>query len=119
MDLNNTKNINSRQWLFTALTCTLFASIVVAEKAQAILSICMGLQLASIIFLTKPAEFIRNYIKDRTMLWFSVSYLFLILSFIYSSNTHYLLERLQIKLPFLLYALVWPSIGILSTQQIR
>lgn len=119
MDLNNTKNINLKQWLFTALTCTLFASIVVAEKAQAVLSICMGLQLASIIFLTKPAEFIRNYIKDRTMLWFSVSYLFLIFSFIYSSNTHYLLERLQIKLPFLLYALVWPSIGILSTQQIR
>ena len=119
MDLNNTKNINLKQWLFTALTCTLFASIVVAEKAQAVLSICMGLQLASIIFLTKPAEFIRNYIKDRTMLWFSVSYLFLIFSFMYSSNTHYLLERLQIKLPFLLYALVWPSIGILSTQQIR
>ncbi len=119
MDLNDTKRTNLKQWLFAALTCTLFASIVAAEKAQAVLSICMGLQLASIIFLTKPIELLRTYIKDKTMIWFSVSYLFLLFSFAYSSNTNYLLERLQIKLPFLLYALVWPSVGVLSKQQIR
>lgn len=119
MTTNEQTTSGIKQWLFTGATCLLFASIIAGERAQALLSICMGLQLASILFLTKPSVLIKNFTSNRALFWFSFSFLFLIVGFLYNQNLKYLAERLQIKLPFLLYALLWPSAPKLAGTHLR
>jgi O-antigen ligase len=104
---------------FTLFTCLWFVGIILGEKAPAMLSICSIGQVLSIIILTHPKKLWANFISDKGMLIFSLSFLFLLLSFFYSDNLKYLSERLQIKVPILLYALIWPSIGVLSQKQIK
>jgi O-antigen ligase len=104
---------------FTLFTCLWFVGIILGEKAPAMLSICSIGQVLSIIILTHPKKLWANFISDKGMLIFSLSFLFLLLSFFYSDNLKYLSERLQIKVPILLYALIWPSIGVLSKKQIK
>lgn len=103
--------------LFTVFTCLLFPAILAAERAPALLSIVMVLQLLSVIAFTTPKKLWVNFAGNRPFFIFSFCYLFLLLGFFYSSNLNYLLERLQIKLPLLLYALIIPSIGELSCRQ--
>lgn len=105
--------------LFTLFTCLWFVGIIAGEKAPAILSITMIVQLLSVLLLTHPKMLWSNFINNKAMAFFSLSFLFLLLSFFYSDNLKYLGERLQIKVPILLYALIWPSIGILSKKQIK
>ena len=105
--------------LFTLFTCLWFVGIIAGEKAPVILSITMIGQLLSVLLLTHPKKLWRNFINNKAMAFFSLSFLFLLLSFFYSDNLKYLGERLQIKVPILLYALIWPSIGILSKKQIK
>ncbi len=104
---------------FTLFTCLWFVGIILGEKAPAMLSICSIGQVLSVILLTHPKKLWANFISDKGMLIFSLSFLFLLLSFFYSDNLKYLGERLQIKVPILLYALIWPSIGVLSQKQIK
>jgi CDP-diglyceride synthetase len=106
-----------RNVLFTVFTCVLFVAIIAAERAPAFLSIAMIGQLLSVILFTKPVRLWQNFYHNKAFFYFSFCYLFLLLSLFYSSNMHYLLERLQIKIPLLLYALVIPSIGTLSQVQ--
>lgn len=105
--------------LFTIFTCLWFVGIIAGEKAPAVLSITMIGQLLSVLLLTHPKKLWSNFINNKAMALFSLSFLFLLLSFFYSDNLRYLGERLQIKIPILLYALIWPSIGILSKQQFK
>jgi O-antigen ligase len=105
--------------LFTIFTCLWFVGIIAGEKAPAILSITMIGQLLSVLLLTHPKKLWCNFIKNKAMAFFSLSFLFLLLSFFYSDNLKYLGERLQIKVPVLLYALIWPSIGALSKKQFK
>jgi O-antigen ligase len=105
--------------LFTLFTCLWFVGIIAGEKAPAILSITMIGQLLSVFLLTHPKKLWSNFINNKAMAFFSLSFLFLLLSFFYSDNLNYLGERLQIKVPILLYALIWPSIGVLSQKQIK
>lgn len=104
---------------FTLFTCLWLVGIILGEKAPALLSICSISQVLSIMLLTHPKKLWANFISDKGMLIFSLSFLFLLLSFFYSDNLKYLEERLQIKVPILLYALIWPSIGVLSKKQIK
>jgi O-antigen ligase len=104
---------------FTLFTCLWFVGIILGEKAPAMLSLCSIGQVLSIIILTHPKKLWANFISDKGMLIFSLSFLFLLLSFFYSDNLKYLGERLQIKVPILMYALIWPSIGVLSQKQIK
>ena len=104
---------------FTLFTCLWLVGIILGEKAPALLSICSIGQVLSIMLLTHPKKLWANFISDKGMLIFSLSFLFLLLSFFYSDNLKYLGERLQIKVPILLYALIWPSIGLLSKKQIK
>jgi O-antigen ligase len=104
---------------FTLFTCLWLVGIILGEKAPALLSICSIGQVLSIMLLTHPKKLWANFISDKGMLIFSLSFLFLLLSFFYSDNLKYLGERLQIKVPILLYALIWPSIGVLSKKQIK
>lgn len=106
-----------RSKLFTLFTCVFFAGIVMGEKAPALLSIGMAGQVLSILLLTHPKKLFQAFIKEKSMWIFSISFLFLLLSFFYSTNLPHLLERLKIKVPFLAYALIWPSIGLLSKKQ--
>lgn len=108
-----------KEQLFTITTCLLFVSIILGEKAQAVLSISMGLHIASILLLTAPTALFKNFFQNRAMLLFSFSFLFLLFSFFYSNNWKYLAERLQIKLPFLLYAVIIPSIGSIKPSQLQ
>jgi O-antigen ligase len=105
--------------LFTIFTCLWFVGIIAGEKAPAVLSITMIGQLLSVLLLTHPKKLWNNFINNKAMALFSLSFLFLLLSFFYSDNLRYLGERLQIKIPILLYALIWPSIGVLSKQQFK
>ncbi len=105
--------------LFTAFTCLWFVGIIAGEKAPAVLSITMAGQLLSVLLLTHPKKLWSNFINNKAMAFFSLSFLFLLLSFFYSDNLIYLGERLQIKVPILLYALIWPSIGVLSKKQFK
>lgn len=105
--------------LFTIFTCLWFVGIIVGEKAPALLSISMIGQVLSIILLTHPKKLWTNFVANKSMLLFSLSFVFLLISFFYSENLKYLGERLQIKLPILLYALAWPSIGSLNTKQLK
>ena len=105
--------------LFTIYTCLWFVGIIVGEKAPALLSISMIGQVLSIILLTHPKKLWTNFVANKSMLLFSLSFVFLLISFFYSENLKYLGERLQIKLPILLYALAWPSIGSLNTKQLK
>jgi len=114
------KNTNYyKTGLFTLFTCLWFVGIIAGEKAPAILSITMIGQLLSVLLLTHPKKLWSNFINNKAMAFFSLSFLFLLLSFFYSDNLNYLGERLQIKVPILLYALIWPSIGVLSQKQIK
>lgn len=106
-----------RNNLFTLFTCIFFAGIIVGEKAPALLSIGMAGQVLSILLLTPPKKVWNAFTADKSMWLFSISFLFLLLSFLYSSNMNHLLERLKIKVPFLAYALIWPSIGALNKKQ--
>ena len=108
-----------KSWWFTIASCLLFVGIIAGEKAQALLSIGMAAQLLSVLLFTSPKQIWTNFIGNKAMLLFSLCYLFLLLSFFYSDNKHYLLERLQIKIPLLLYALFWPSLVNISTKQLR
>lgn len=114
---NNIQTETIRSWLFSGFTCLVFAAIILAEKAPALLSIAMIAQLLSILLFTHPRRLFSNFLKEKALVLFSVSYLFLLAGFLYSSNTDYLTERLQIKLPLLLYALAIPSTGPLSKRQ--
>ena len=105
--------------LFTLFTCLWFVGIIAGEKAPALLSISMIGQVLSIILLTHPKKLWTNFVANKGMLVFSLSFVFLLISFFYSENLKYLGERLQIKLPILLYALVWPSIGVLNNKQLK
>jgi O-antigen ligase len=105
--------------LFTIFTCLWFVGIIAGEKAPSILSITMIAQLLSVLLLTHPKKLWSNFINNKAMAFFSLSFLFLLLSFFYSDNLKYLGERLQIKVPILLYALIWPSIGALSKKQFK
>ncbi|MFN3446215.1 MAG: hypothetical protein ACK44D_10775, partial [Bacteroidia bacterium] len=105
--------------LFTIFTCLWFVGIIFGEKAPALLSISMIGQVLSIILLTHPKKLWTNFVANKSMLLFSLSFVFLLISFFYSENLKYLGERLQIKLPILLYALAWPSIGSLNTKQLK
>ncbi|MBP9186315.1 MAG: O-antigen ligase family protein [Bacteroidia bacterium] len=105
--------------LFTLFTCLWFVGIILGEKAPAILSITMVGQLLSILLFTGPKKLWNNFTTNKAMLLFSFSFLFLLLSFFYSDNLKYLTERLQIKIPLLLYAFIWPSIGELTLKQIK
>ena len=105
--------------LFTVFTCLWFVGIIAGEKAPAVLSITMIGQLLSVLLLTHPKKLWNNFISNKAMAIFSLSFLFLLLSFFYSDNLRYLSERLQIKVPIILYALIWPSIGVLSKQQFK
>lgn len=103
--------------LFTLFTCLLFIALIGAEKAPALLSIAMICQALSIILFTAPKKLFAQFMAQRPLVLFSFCYLFLLLSFFYSENTQYLFERLQIKLPLLLYPLICPSIGRLTHSQ--
>lgn len=105
--------------LFTFFTCFLFVALIGAEKAPAWLSIAMICQALSIILFTPPKKLFRNFLDQQPLVIFSFCYLFLLLGFFYSDNIHYLSERLQIKLPLLLYPIICPSIGRLSPSQKR
>jgi O-antigen ligase len=108
-----------KQYLFIAFSCLLFGTIVLAEHSPALLSISMMGQLFSIILFTKPKNLIQNFIQNKPLLYFSFGYLMLLFSFFYSENTSYLWERLQIKIPLLLYPIVLPSLPALSGKQLR
>lgn len=105
--------------LFTFFTCFLFVALIGAEKAPAWLSIAMICQALSIILFTSPKKLLTNFTGQQPLVIFSFCYLFLLLGFFYSDNIHHLFERLQIKLPLLLYPLICPSIGRLSVSQKR
>ncbi len=110
---------NYKTTLFTVFTCLWLVGIIAGEKAPALLSITMIGQLLSVLLLTHPKKLWNNFINNKAMAFFSLSFLFLLLSFFYSDNLKYLGERLQIKIPILLYALIWPSIGVLSKIQFK
>ncbi|MES2690310.1 MAG: O-antigen ligase family protein [Bacteroidota bacterium] len=104
---------------FTFFTCFLFVALIGAEKAPALLSIAMICQALSILIFTSPKKLLQNFAAQKPLVIFSFCYLFLLLSFFYSDNFTYLFERLQIKIPLLLYPLICPSIGRLSPNQKR
>ncbi len=120
MTLTNITNTEIyKKQLFTIFTCLWFVGIILGEIAPAILSITMAGQLLSILLFTAPKKVWNNFLTNKALLIFSFSFLFLLLSLFYSDNLKYLAERLQIKIPLLLYALLWPSIGELSIKQLR
>ena len=107
-----------KSWWFTIASCLLFVGIIAGEKAQALLSIGMAAQLLSVLLFTSPKQIWTNFIGNKAMLLFSLCYLFLLLSFFYSDNKLYLLERLQIKIPLLLYVLFSLRFVNISTNQL-
>lgn len=108
-----------KQWLFTAFTVLLFVALILAEKTPALLSIATIGQAASVLFLTKPSTLVKNLISNKAVMVFTFSYLFLLLSFFYSSNLTYLTERLQIKVPLLILPIIWINVGRLNQQHLR
>jgi O-antigen ligase len=106
-------------WSFTAFSCLFFVALIGSEKAPALLSIVMAGQILSVILLTHPKTLFLNFLHDKGSLFFSFSYLFLLISLFYSENFDYLFQRLQIKLPLLLYAIVWANVGRFSQTQLK
>ena len=106
-------------WAFTAFSCLFIPALIGSERAPALLSIVMGGQLLSVFLLTPTRTLILNFVRNRAALIFTLGYLSLLFSFFYSDDYGYLWERLQIKLPLLLYPIAWANVGKFSESQLK
>ncbi|TAE89055.1 MAG: O-antigen ligase domain-containing protein [Bacteroidetes bacterium] len=106
-------------WAFTTFSCLLIPALIGSERAPALLSIVMGGQLLSVFLLTPTKNLILNFVRNRAALIFTLGYVSLWFSFFYSDDYGYLWERLQIKLPLLLYPIAWANVGKFSESQLK
>ena len=102
--------------LFTYSTIALLIGLLAGEKYPAVLSISMLVNLLSLIGLCFYVDFKKVIWNEKGFLLLSASVIGLLVNYLYSDNFSYLNQRLQIKLPIFIYALLWPVALIVKVQ---
>ncbi len=106
-----------QQKLSYLFTMMLVVGMLVLEYARVVPSIGIIGLFATALFSHRPGEFIRNFYSNKPFFIFSISCIFLLAGYFYSSNTDYFWERMQIQAPALLLPMAFANLGPLSRRQ--
>lgn len=108
----------SRDSALVVFASTLFFAGLFFSKALLSITTALLPLLAVAFFIQKKID--KKIFLYHPLFWFSILYfLSVLISGLYSSNTEYFLERLRIKLPFLILPLTLGAFAILNKNHFR